>query len=165
MKTPYAFFPHFPFHELDDKLMEISFIQAEQVWIYCRKELGVGEITKTINKFNPNHEDIDTPSRKTLMHNARKELLSPVKHESLVKHVIRVDSVPKNKPPDHVLLLGIIVSTAIATLALFVLMVFCCLGGIHPRARSQCAQQDKKPKPIVNISPEGISGIKFCLES
>ncbi|CAH1420056.1 unnamed protein product [Lactuca virosa] len=131
---------------------------AEQVRIYCRKELGVGEITKTINKFNSKHDDIDTPSRKTLMHNARKELLSPVKHESLVKHVIRVDSVPKNKPPDHVLLLGIIVSTAIATLALFVLMVFCCLGGIQPRARSQCAQQDKKPKPVVNISPEGISG-------
>nr|XP_043614203.1 formin-like protein 5 isoform X2 [Erigeron canadensis] len=65
---------------------------------------------------------------------------------------IRHDLKSKQKPPDHVLLIGIAVSTAVATLCLFVLLLFCCLGGNEPKEYSE-----KDEKPIVDARPDRSS--------
>nr|XP_043614201.1 formin-like protein 3 isoform X1 [Erigeron canadensis]XP_043614202.1 formin-like protein 3 isoform X1 [Erigeron canadensis] len=69
---------------------------------------------------------------------------------------IRHDLKSKQKPPDHVLLIGIAVSTAVATLCLFVLLLFCCLGGNEPKEYSE-----KDEKPIVDARPDRSSGISY----
>lgn len=184
------------------------FVQAEQVWICCRKELG--EFTKTVKDFKLYTNDNPKLSRKTLVHNAITDLppqlkrslllclkskrtpsrvsgrdgcreclselysrnihprnppkrsprgsLGPAQKDSLrlEKTVIHVDLKYKKKPPDHVILIGIVVSTAVATLALFVLLLFCCLGGDERKIGSECAEEDEKP--IVDICPGRISG-------
>ncbi|KVI04187.1 Actin-binding FH2 [Cynara cardunculus var. scolymus] len=209
---------------------------AEQVWVYCKKELG--EIAKTMNGFNlysdnnPKHDVAS--SRKTLVHNPvtdlppqlKRSLLLSLKskrsqsrvsgsdgceeclsklyghnihprktikrrhyqqrrrsrHRSLgsaqkepspaptnspetshkrlsqkleIEHKLR----PKKKPPDHVLLIGIIVSTSVATLSLFVLLLICCVGGNESRV-AMSAQEDEKP--VINKCPGNKDSINSC---
>ncbi|XP_076912689.1 formin-like protein 3 [Bidens hawaiensis] len=165
------------------------FVQAEKVWICCRKELQ--EITKTIQDLNHSPK----PSRKILKRslllylnskrssssnrdeceeciytlynhniqsrhshhrqtrkwrpNARKEASSSAR-----KGYIRLES--QKKPPDHVILLGIAVSTAVASLALFLLFLFCCLGGKEQKSESDFEGKDEKP--VVDTGPGHISG-------
>ncbi|KAI3745068.1 hypothetical protein L1987_58169 [Smallanthus sonchifolius] len=83
---------------------------------------------------------------------ARKEA-SPTRKDSiqLEKTAIRIDLESQKKPPDHVILIGIIVSTAVASLALFVLFLFCCLGGEERKLESDFAEKDEEP--VVDICP------------
>lgn len=63
----------------------------------------------------------------------------------LKKASIRVELKSQQKPPDHVILIGIVVSTAVASLALFVLFLFCCLGGEEQKLGSNYAEKDGEP--------------------
>nr|GEV86991.1 formin-like protein 3 [Tanacetum cinerariifolium] len=98
-----------------------------------------------------------TPKRRTHLSSE-----SSHKHSSfqdsirLDETVIRRDLKSQKKPPNHVLLIGIVVSTAVASLALFVLLLFCCLGGDERKGGSEFAGNDEKP--IVDLCPGSISG-------
>ncbi|KAL8228457.1 hypothetical protein R6Q57_016041 [Mikania cordata] len=61
----------------------------------------------------------------------------------------------QKKPPDHVILIGIIVSTAVASLALFVLLLFCCVGGDERKLGSDFAERNEIP---IDTCPGHISG-------
>ncbi|XP_076927413.1 formin-like protein 5 [Bidens hawaiensis] len=86
---------------------------------------------------------------------ARKEA-SPAR-----KGYIRLES--QNKPPDHVILIGIAVSTAVASLALFVLFLFCCLGAKEQKPESNFEEKDENP--VVDIGISGTSQTSNAVES
>lgn len=84
-------------------------------------------------------------------HHPRKKVILKVGKTANKHH-----SKSQKKPPDHVILIGIIVSTAVATLSLFLLLLFCCLGGNGRNVGSECAEKDGKP--CVGMCPAHTSG-------
>jgi len=81
----------------------------------------------------------------------------------LEKTSIHVDLKSQKTPPDHVILIGIVVSTAVASLALFMLFLFCCLGGEEQKLGSDFA--DKDGEPIVDLRSTGHISKKLFLKS
>lgn len=119
---------------------------------------GQDECQECLSKvYIRNIHSTTTPTRRTHLSSE-----SSHKHSSfqdsirLDKTAIRRDLKSQKKPPNHVLLIGIVVSTAVATLALFVLLLFCCLGGDERKGGSEFAENDEKP--IVDLCPGRISG-------
>ncbi|KAJ9550397.1 hypothetical protein OSB04_014442 [Centaurea solstitialis] len=112
---------------------------------------------KTIKR--PQHHQRRRRSRHRSFGSAPKvptDLPESSSHKRLAgKPVIKDELRPKKKPPDHLLLIGIIASTSVATLALFFLMLICCFGGTGSGV-PMSAQDDVKP--VINKFPDGVSG-------
>ncbi|KAJ0636643.1 putative formin, FH2 domain-containing protein [Helianthus annuus] len=120
---------------------------------------GRDECEECISKlYNQNIQSGNFHKRRYRYHQRRKARphgsLSSARKDSIVveKPANGVDV----KPPDHVILIGIAVSTAVASLALFVLLLFCCLGGDERKVGSEFEEKDEKP--VVDIHPGHVSG-------
>ncbi|KAL8228460.1 hypothetical protein R6Q57_016044 [Mikania cordata] len=107
-------------------------LKAEKVWICCRKELE--EITKTVRNFNLHSKHNPKVSRKTL----KRSLLLHLKPKRSPSRVSGRDECEE-----------------LASLALFVLLLFCCVGGDERKLGSDFAERNEIP---IDTCPGHISG-------